>query len=370
MADQVTSFAFDPRTHLAPKGIRGLWRLLEGYRLRYFGGMLGLFVSTGARTYVYLLLRFFVDQVVGRRPMGWYALVAAGFVGLALVQAGGSFVGGALSAQTSEGITQRLRNYLYRHIQGLSYAYHDKMNTGELIQRVTGDVETVRSFYGHQAVELGRVVLLFGINLAAVASVSGKLALVTVIVVPPLVGVSAVFFRAISKAYEAYQEQDAKLTTTLQENLTGVRVVKAFARQQFERDKFEADNMGKFRQGRRLTMRNATFWPLTDFMSGMQFLGGVAVGSIMVIRGEITLGGYLAYIGLVGWILWPVRMVGRLVVEASKAMVSYGRLMEIIREEPEAMAAGRRVPSADLQGAVAFRGVAFRYGEAASALRT
>ena len=75
MADQVTSFPFDPRTHLASKGIRGLWRLLQGYRLRYLGGMLGLFVSTSARTYVYLLLQFFVDQVVGKRPVGWYALV-------------------------------------------------------------------------------------------------------------------------------------------------------------------------------------------------------------------------------------------------------------------------------------------------------
>jgi ATP-binding cassette subfamily B protein len=368
MADPVTSFTFDPRAHLPPAGLRGLWRLLHGFRLRYLGAMMGLFVSTVARTSVYLLLRVFVDDVVGKREPAWYALVAAGFVGLALVQAGGSFVGGAYSAQASEGITQRLRNYLYRHIQSLSFGYHDRMNTGELIQRVTGDVETVRGFYGNQAVELGRVALLFAVNLAAVVTVSPTLALVTVVVVPPLAAVSAFFFRAISKAYEAYQEQDAKLTTTLQENLSGVRVVKAFARQQFERGKFETDNAGKFRQGRRLVFRNAAFWPLTDLLSGLQLLAGIVVGSIMVIRGGISLGGYLAYIGLVGWILWPVRMVGRLVVDASKATVSYGRLMEIIREEPEAMAAGARVPHGELKGEVSFRGVSFRYGEAASAL--
>jgi ATP-binding cassette subfamily B protein len=368
MADTVKSFAFDPRTHLAPKGLHGLWRLLQGFRLRYLGAMVGLFVSTSARTYVYLLLRFFVDQVVGKRAPAWYALVAAGFVGLALLQAGGSFVGGALSAQTAEGITQRLRNYLYRHIQALSFSYHDKMNTGELIQRVTGDVETVRGFYGQQAVELGRVFLLFAINMAAVFSVSPKLALVTVIVVPPLAGISAVFFRSISKAYEAYQVQDAKMTTTLQENLSGVRVVKAFARQQFEREKFETDNAGKFQKGRRLVFRNAAFWPLTDFLSGLQLLAGIVVGSMMVIRGSITLGGYLAYIGLVGWILWPIRMVGRLVVDASKATVSYGRVMEIIREEPEVMSAGHRRPRPEVAGAVSFRDVSFRYGEAGSAL--
>jgi ATP-binding cassette subfamily B protein len=330
--------------------------------------MLALTVSTLGRSFVFLLLRHFVDAVVGQRPPGAYALVGAGFVGLALLQAGGSFLGGKLSAQTSEGIAQRLRNYLFGHIQLLSFSYHDRTNTGELIQRVTGDVEAVRTFYGSQATEIGRILLLFLVNLSAILLVNPWLALLSVAVMPALVVVSAAFFRTISRTYEKYQEQDAKLTTTLQENLAGVRVVKAFARQPFEREKFEADNSGKLAWGKRLVLRHAAFWPITDLMCAAELVVCYMVGAGMVIGGTITLGDFLAFIGLLGWTLFPLRMIGRLVVDASKATVSYGRVMEIITEEPETMAVGVRPEGARIVGEVVFRDVSFRYTNAEGVL--
>ena len=152
-----------------------------------------------------------------------------------------------MAAHTAEGTVHRLRNYLFDHIQRLPFTYHDKTATGDLIQRCTSDVDAIRRFFSDQAIGVGRIVLLFVINFIAILLLNWQLACFSIIVIPFVLCMSLFFFARSAKAYEAYQEQEAVLSTTLQENLTGVRVVKAFARQEYERDKFEKDNWEKFR---------------------------------------------------------------------------------------------------------------------------
>ena len=178
-------------------------------------------------------------------------LIALGFIGLALLEGGFTFLSGRFAAQTAEGVARRLRNYLYDHIQRLTFSYHDRMETGELIQRSTSDVDAMRRFYAEQAIGIGRIILLFGINFVVLTRLNLRLALLSVIVVPVIVVLSYFFFKRISRAYEKYQEQEASLSTVLQENLSGVRVVKAFARQAYERDKFERENGEKYKRGPR-----------------------------------------------------------------------------------------------------------------------
>ena len=122
------------------------------------------------------------------------------------------------------------------------------------------------------------------------------------------------FFKKVTKAYEEYQAQEAILSTTLQENLTGVRVVKAFARQEYEKSKFEKDNWGKYLKGKILLFMHSMFWPLSDIVLGFQMLFGFVYGAIMAINGEITVGTYIAYVGLVVWLIWPIRNLGRIIV--------------------------------------------------------
>ncbi len=128
----------------------------------------------------------------------------------------------------------------------------------------------------------------------------------------------------MTKAYEAYQEQEARLSTTLQENLTGVRVVKAFARQDYEKGKFEKENWEKFLRGRRLLVMHSLFWPISDIICGIQMLVGFTLGAIMAINGTITVGTYLAYAGLVVWLIWPMRNLGRLIVQTSTGWFPIG----------------------------------------------
>jgi len=357
---------FDFKNTVSDNRLVGLWRMMSDFRLAYLGAVIGVGVAAALRTGNYLLLRYFVDDVLAQKRFDrTLALIGLGFVGLALVQGVFSFLSGRWAALTAEGVTRRLRNYLYNHIQRMTFTYHDQTRTGELIQRSTSDVDAVRRFFADQAIGAGRIVLLFVINFVAVLNLNTRLALISIVVVPVITVTSVFFFKRVSKAYERFQEQEAKLSTTLQENLTGVRVVKAFARQDYEKDKFEQDNWEQFLRGRHLLTLHSMFWPLSDILCGAQMLTGFFVGALMAIDGTITVGTYLAYSGLVVWLIWPMRNLGRLIVQMSTGMVSYKRVVKLIKEEREPVDEGMYNPPGDVRGEIEFRDVCFEYASTA-----
>ncbi|HNE05856.1 MAG TPA: ABC transporter ATP-binding protein, partial [Anaerolineales bacterium] len=235
-----TSQYFDFRDALHENRLLGLWRMMTDFRLSYIAATISLAFSALAKTSVYLLLRFFADDVlvqgkmIGSTMTQTFLWIGLGFIGLAFIEGGGAFLSGRLAAYTAEGITRRLRDFLFDHIQRLSFSYHSATPTGDLIERVTSDVDALRRFFSEQAIGVGRIVLLFAINWAAILYINVKLGLVSVVTIPLILWVSLWFFKKVTKAYEDYQAQEAVLSTTLQENLTGVRVVKAFARQDYE----------------------------------------------------------------------------------------------------------------------------------------
>ncbi len=357
---------YDLKRAVSPNRLKGLWRLMRGFRRLYIAATISLGISAAAKTLTYMLLRYFVDDylVAGTSPYS-LPLIASGFVLLAAFEGGFAFLSGRLAAQTAEGVTRRLRNYLFDHIQRLTFTYHSRTETGELIQRSTSDVDALRRFFADQAIGIGRIILLFVINFIALLQLNTTLALISVIVVPLIVLVSLFFFRKISKAYEDYQTQDAVLSTTLQENLTGIRVVKAFARQEYEIGKFEKDNWKKFVRGKRLLKMHSLFWPISDVVCNLQILGGFLVGSLMAISGEISVGTFIAYAGLIVWIIFPMRNLGRLIVQTSTGMVSYNRVMNIIKEDRESLETGKHRPKTDILGKIEFDPVGFAYGNVA-----
>ena len=360
---------FDLQQTIKPNRLSGLWLMMTGFRLKYALATVSLGVSATAKTLTYLLLRYFIDNYfVDKNPavgIGWIAL---GFIALAMTEGGLSFLSTRLASQTAEGVTRRLRNYLFDHIQKLTFAYHDKTQTGELIQRSTSDVDAIRRFYSEQAIGVGRVILLFIINLIAILNLNTRLALISIVMLPIIVIVSFFFFKRISKIYESFQEQDATLSTTLQENLAGVRVVKAFSRQQFEIQKFEKDNWEKFQRGRRLLTMHSLFWPVSDTICVIQILLGYFISATMAIQNEITIGTYLAYAGLLVWIIFPMRNLGRLIVNVSTGIVSFGRVLDIIKEPQEPLGQGNYQPQGDVQGHLVFDKVGFEYEPGSIAL--
>lgn len=353
---------YDLKNAISNNRFIGLWRLMAGFRLKYLGAVLSVGVSATAKMATYMLLRYFIDNYFGQSTHTVsLPLIALGFIGLAFLEGGFSFLSGRWAAQTSEGTTRRLRNYIFDHIQHLSFKYHSLTSTGELIQRSTSDVDAIRRFFADQAIGFGRVVLLFAINFGALINLNLQLALISVIAIPVVVLASAFFFRRITKAYEQFQEQDAVLSTTLQENLSGVRVVKAFARQQYEIDKFERENSEKFKRGKRLLLMHSLFWPVSDAICGAQILIGYFTGAMMAINGTITVGTFLAYMGLIVWIIFPMRNLGRLIVQISTGMVSYNRVMDILRENREDLESGDTRPDGAPHGRLVFDHVSFEY---------
>ncbi len=353
---------FDLKNTVSKNRLVGLWRMLTGFRLTYLAAVVGVGIAAVLQMGNSLMLRYLVDDVLGQgrfdRTLIWIGL---GFVALALGEGTFSFLSGRLTAQTAEGIALRMRNYLYDHIQRMSFTYHDHTETGELIQRSTSDVDAVRRFFADQAINAGRIVLLFVVNFVALWSLHPRLALVSVVVVPVIVVISLFFFKRITKAYEEFQEQEAKLSTTLQENLTGVRVVKAFARQAYEQDKFEDDNKEQFRLGTRLLLFHAFFWPSTDILCGVQMLVGFLTSALMAIGGTISVGTHIAAVRMIILLIWPMRNLGRLIVQMSTGMVSYNRVIELIKEEREPLDEGRYRPTGNVRGEIVFENVCFEY---------
>jgi ATP-binding cassette subfamily B protein len=347
------------------KPLIGLWRLAQGFRLTYAGATVSLGISAGARTALYLLLGHFIDSYLVQGNSRWsLPMYALGFIGLAIITGIFTFWSGSLAAKTSEGVARRIRDYVYDHLQQLTFTYHDNMKTGELIQRATSDIDAIRRFFADQAIGVGRISLLFLINFIALLALNWELALYSIIVLPFTVTLSFYFFNRVSKAYEKYQEQDAILSNTLQENLTGVRVVKAFARQSYEIDKFETENWEKYIRGKRLLMMHSSYWPISDILTGAQMLLGYSMGALMTIRGDISIGGYMSYVGLLIWIIWPIRNMGRLIVQMSTGIVSFSRVTQVIKEEREPLDAGDYLPKSGIEGDIEFSNVGFAYEDA------
>ncbi|HPR34533.1 MAG TPA: ABC transporter ATP-binding protein [Anaerolineaceae bacterium] len=339
-----------------------LWHLMRGYHFHYFVSTIFLALAAIARTGMYVFLGTFIDRIVNEKLVGQeLTLGALSFGALIALQALSSFMSSWMANFTAENTTRRLRDYLFDHIQRLSYSYHSESKTGDLLERATSDVDTLRRFFADQAIGVGRIVMIFIISFVAISRINMRLALVSIIIIPIVLVISIIFFKRLSKAYEAYQEQGAVLTTDLQENLSGVRVVKAFARQDYEIEKFDKENAEKFRLGRKFNWMHALFWPLSDIICSAQMVGSNFYAAIMVLNGVISIGDFVSFHGLLGWLIWPIRNLGRLIIDTSRALVSYGRIAVVLQAAEEDMTASTYQPKDGIKGQITFDKVSFAY---------
>ncbi len=385
-------YDFDLSQAQSTNRLNGLIRLMSGYRLHYIGAMLALIVSSLTRTAGLMLIGWLVDDLLVPQKVEipianalgeivpqivevqnpdlptLLPLVALSFLGLALIQGTFSFASGRLAALTAEKIAYRTRNYLFDQIQRLSFSYHDRMQTGELLQRATSDVDAIRRFYVEQGVGLGRIVVMFFVNWLAILTLHTQLGLLSVAVAPILIGLSFYMFGFVARKYEQLQDQEAKVSSTIQEHLTGVRVVRAFARQEYEKARFEKESWQQFQRGKELLILDSIYWPMTDVLTAIQVIVGITIAALWVLDGTITLGVFVAYIGLIGALINPLRQVGRIVVQAAGALGSYGRIMEIVSQVREALDEPQTPPVADVKGDIVFKDLNFQYDEDAPVL--
>jgi len=359
---KIAKLPFDLKQVVHKNRLVGVWRMMKGFRWFYVGAVVCIAIGASGRALNYWLLQYVVDEVLTKGLMvdRLYQFGIA-FVGIAVIQGFFSYLQGTWAARTAEGITLRLRNYLFDHIQRLPFRYHDHAKTGELIQRVTSDVDALRRFYADQAIGIGRIAVLFTVNMAMLLRMNWQLGLLSIAIMPVVIVMSYFFFGRVSKAYERYQEQDAVVSTKLQENLTGVRVVRAFARQAYEVEQFERENREKYLRGKQLLIMHSMYWPISDVLCAGQTLLVMAVGAMMAMNGTISVGTYMAINGMVVWIIWPLRNLGRLIVQVSTGLVSYRRVADVIAQDREDIVAGEAHVEGEVQGEIVFEDVDFAY---------
>ena len=316
--------------------MKNIFKYLKGYRAVFLLAIISIIVATAMQLGTPILIKYAIDSVIGDEPAGNLQFLMDAFgknmmsvvwiiIGINFIRGIFLFFKGLLSSYAAENIAQNMREKLYRQIQYMTYEHHTKKETGDMIQRCTSDVETIRSFLGVQIVDLGRILFMILMSVGIMLMLNVKLTVFAVALIPILFGFSYVFFTKVQKNFKKSDEAEGKLTTVLQENLSGVRVVRAFGREKYEIDKFEEVNKNYKDLTYRLIEILAMFWSSSDLITLFQSGLVLVVGAQMAIAGEITIGTLIAFITYESMLLWPVKQSGRLLSELGKTTVAITR---------------------------------------------
>ena len=271
------------------------------------------------------------------------------------------------NARGAESLVETMRNRLFSHIQRLPFSWHMQNQTGDIIQRCTSDVDMVKNFVSEQLTSVFRIVILIILSLFFMFSMNPRLTLVALASIPIIIAYSAYFHSKIGRQFMICDENEGILSTIAQENLTGVRVVRAFGREKYEKDRFEKQNNIYTNLWIKLCGFMALFWGAGDLISGLQVMLIVILGAVFCVRGSMTAGEFIAFISYNAMLTWPVRSLGRMISEMSKAGVSIERIRYIMnsdaeQDKPEAELAGEGTP--EMRGDIEFHNVSFSYGDA------
>ncbi|MBN2539902.1 MAG: ABC transporter ATP-binding protein [Bacilli bacterium] len=303
----------------------------------------------------------FLANLLVADTKGKELLLAAGvIVALAVFRALFIFFRRWTSGYFGETVAYKLRNKLYRKLQNANYFFHTHSETGDLIQRCTSDVQTYKNFIAERIIEVFRLVLLVGLSIYQMSKLNTNLTWISLMIAPVLLGIAVYYFRKVEQMFTVIENNEAKMTTHVQENVSAARVVKAFANEPYEVKKFDNLNRTFTDSDFNLIKKMSVFWSVTDFISFMQFCLIAVFGIIYASRGIITLGVYTAFLAYAGNIIWPMRQLGRLVGDFSKSTVAVYRLTKIIENEGEYdMKEPNETP--EIKGNVKFDHVSFKF---------
>lgn len=301
-----------------------------------------------------------VNAVGGFEYLGknlWIMALAVLVVALVKVMSQYGFL--LSNTRASETLAKTMRDTLYTHIERLPFSWHMKNHTGDIIQRCTSDIDTTRNFVTGQMTQLFRVLILVTMSTIFMSSMNGWLTLIALLPMPVIFWYSFQFHHKIGDGFKECDEAEGKLSAMAQENLTGVRVVRAFGRERYERDRFVEQSETYTSLWVRLGKIMARFWSVSDILSGLQIMLVVVFGVVFCLKGRMTSGEYIAFISYNSQLVWPIRMLGRMISDMSKAGVAVDRIGYIVNSPVEEDGENDATP--DLTGDIAFEHVNFAY---------
>ena len=356
-----------------------LWRFLKGAKRFFAASILCAAITALADMLQPQIIRAAVDCAIGGKEgnfpkfvmdmvngIGGFSylgkhlwIMALAVIIVAACQVLSQYTFRVSNTMAAETLVKTMRDRLFSHIQRLPFSWHMKNRTGDIIQRCTSDIETTKNFLSEQLTSIFRIVLMLALSVTFMLSMHVKLTLLALIPVPAVILYSLHFHRSVHTGFQDCDENEGKLSALAQENLTGVRVVRAFGLERAEIDKFQKQNDHYTALWVRMAKVLSRFWCLSDLLSGIQIMLVVVFGAVFCIEGTLLEGEYIAFISYNAMLIWPIRQLGRMISELSKAGVSIDRVSYImnspLEQDPEDAVA------APMDGDIAFEHVSFAY---------
>lgn len=333
------------------------------YKRYFIWSIVFMFLITGITVVYPIILQVTIDEVVLGGKSEWIPYLAFGFIGIMIIKGLGTYVHqytGDLFGITS---VYKLRNALYEKLQYLPFRYYDNAKTGDLMSRLTSDVEGFRFFLSFGFSELLRLMILVLSTFAVMFYYSPALTVVTLITLPFLVVVVFKFERSVHPAFRAIRKSFGKLNTNVQENISGINTVKSLSREEYVIDKFNTSN-GDYKDKYLFTSAIwAKYFPLMEYLGNLSVVFLLSFGGYLVIEGSLRPGELVAFYSLVGYIMWPIMNLGFVINLFSQSKASGERLLEILEAENEITDIDESIVTEKLKGDVLFQDVTLRYGE-------
>lgn len=356
-----------------------MMRFLKGSRLTYAGALLAVLGHVGLAALVPMVIRVTLDSVLSDEPLNlpvqlmrliqriggietirenlWIILLF--LLVLTLFQGVFQFARTKLAALTGENASKRMRDRLYLHILRQPFDYHVKSQTGDIIQRCTSDIETAQHFIANRSVEAASIVVQVVVVLFFLFSMHPAYSALSIALIPIILILTVRFFKNMITIFLETDEAEAVMSATIQENLTGVRVVKAFAAQPFEVKKFDETSRQYRDKIMKIIQLMARFWSQSDFLCMLQIVLVVIAGTYLVATDQITLGVMVAFFTYAGMLIWPIRGLGQMMGFMSQAFVALSRIQEILNNKQEDETSG--LNDHPIRGAIRFDRVSFGY---------
>ena len=349
--------------------LKRLLGLLKSYMFPTMLALLTMLTFTAMDYIIPFIFKQILDIGVEKGDMLYLSRLIYILLGVIVARTISMYFQGYFMEYSGQKIAYDLRNKLYAHMQSLSFSFFDKNHTGQIMSRMTGDIDCIRNFLGQGFINMLVCIINFVVTIIIFFVVSWKIAVFVMLPTPFLVFIIIRFGKRIRPAWEEVREQIGKLTSVLQENVTGIRVVKAFARELHEKGKFNNKNTDNFKGNIKRAGIEADAFPIMELISGLNFLLLTVFGGYYVIAGEITVGTFMALQWLIFGLIWPIRFMGWLVNMMQQAIASAPRIFEIIDTKPEITDSPSSIEMPNIKGSVIMENVSYNFPDGTCGLK-
>ncbi len=352
---------FEPPQPGSGRALRRALGYLRAYKRDALGAFVALLLVSAANLASPQLIRLAIDVGIAEDRPNAVALAVVGLVAVATLRGLFTFLQGFLAERASQGVAYDLRNALFAQVERLGFAYYDRVQTGQLVTRLTNDVEQVRAFAGTGVVQIAAAAVMLVGTVGLLLELNWRLALVSLATVPVIFLILFRFVRRIGPLFGQAQQALGRLNTVLQEDLAGVRTIRAFGREAFEIWRYRAANdevLDRNLEAVRVFSRN---FPLVFFFANLGTLAVIWYGGLETIGGRLSIGELVAFNAYLGFLLFPILTIGFQAAGLSRAGASALRVFEVLDEPLEVKDAPDAHPLPPIAGRVAFEDVRFRY---------